>query len=601
MDPNKHVEDYLTYYVGMRQEPRYAVLLNGAWGTGKTFFVQNLMSRLARPNGTVYVSLYGLKSTEEIDQAVLRAVYPIVGTKIAQLGGHLVRAALKFGGVDTDVGLTDVLPTDVDKVFIFDDLERAQLEPNQTLGYINEFVEQMGRKVLIIANEAEITAENYRFIREKVIGKTLLVKPALNLALTSFVGEVSDAELRDLVLANSSLIEAIFIQSGTNNLRILQQTLWDFERAGASLTAEMRECEEGVRALVGLFFALSFEVKSGRLAADVLSKRSAIVGPSGWIRSAPEDHPIRRAIERYPEVNLGDQILSDEVLENILVNGSIDVEQIRSTISRSTYYVTSSEEPAWRTVWYGWERSEAEFEGALKTFEQQVQERAITEPGEIVHMFGLRLWLSEIGELSAALAEVTAEGKTYVDDLYKARNLEPLPAGADDDLRYGGWGGLQIRSLELQEMKELWAYFREKRAAAAEEELPSLAQKLLAELVKDPDLFERRISPEGGDDSTLARVPVMTAMPVNELVAAMLQLHPAKQWRVFAGLRARYEHGAIDRRFPEERAWMKQFAAHLRSAVLDQRPLTRDRLTRQLNALVELIGSDPGADPFAIT
>nr|WP_269748157.1 P-loop NTPase fold protein [Alteripontixanthobacter muriae] len=577
----------------MSNEPHYAVLLNGAWGTGKTFFVKSLLSRLAEPDGFVYVSLYGLKSTEEIDQAVLRAVYPFIGTKVAQLGGHVVRAALKFGGVETDIGMADILPSAVDKIFIFDDLERAQLTPNQTLGYINEFVEHMGRKVLIIANEAEISARNYRVIREKVIGKTLLVQPALDQALSSFVEKIDDSGLRDLVLANTPFIEKIFIQSGTSNLRILQQTLWDFERVGAALTEEMKENEPGVKALIGLFFALSIDLKSGSIAPHVLSERSAIVGPSGWLLAAPDNHPMRKTMERYPEVNVGDQILSDQVLEDVLVRGSINVEEVRSTISQSTYYVSSSEEPAWRTVWYGWERSEEEFENALKRFEQQVLERAITEPGEVVHMFGLRLWLSEIGELPIALSKVVAEGKAYVDDLYQAGELEPLPEVADDDLRYGGWGGLQIRSLEHGEMKELWAYFRERRGAAAKDALPSLARELLSELAKDPDLFERRISPESGDDSTLARVPVMTAMPVDETIAALLHLHPVKQWRVFAGLRARYEHGLIDHRFPEERIWVSKFADHLRPQLVDQRPLTRDRLNRQLDALLELIGPPP--------
>lgn len=38
---NKHIIDYLNDYIQM-SAPRYAVLLKGKWGCGKTYFIQNL-------------------------------------------------------------------------------------------------------------------------------------------------------------------------------------------------------------------------------------------------------------------------------------------------------------------------------------------------------------------------------------------------------------------------------------------------------------------------------------------------------------------------------------------------------------------------------
>ena len=39
-DKNKHVKDFLDYYLNFSREPKYAVMLNGAWGTGKTFLIK---------------------------------------------------------------------------------------------------------------------------------------------------------------------------------------------------------------------------------------------------------------------------------------------------------------------------------------------------------------------------------------------------------------------------------------------------------------------------------------------------------------------------------------------------------------------------------
>ena len=169
------------------------------------------------------------------------------------------------------------------------------------------------------------------------------------------------------------------------------------------------------------------------------------------------------------------------------------------------------------------------------------------------------------------------------------KKLEPLPEEADDDLRYGGWGGLQIRSLDTPEMGELWLYFRQMRAHAGRDQLPVLATGLLEEMRGDPGLFERRISPEGGEDSTLARIPVLTAMPVQEFVDTLLALHPMHQRRVFAGMRSRYEHGAIDGRLLGEREWFDRFETELRSRMESQRGLTRDRLTRQLGSVLQVV------------
>ena len=46
-------------------------------------------------------------------------------------------------------------------VLIFDDLERANMDVNVCLAYINTFVEHQKMKVIIVANEREIGKINY--------------------------------------------------------------------------------------------------------------------------------------------------------------------------------------------------------------------------------------------------------------------------------------------------------------------------------------------------------------------------------------------------------------------------------------------------------
>jgi len=64
---NKHIFDYLDYYVDVLNPPQYAVMLTGPWGIGKSYEIKQYAKTLAaRGKKVSYVSLYGIKSTEDI-------------------------------------------------------------------------------------------------------------------------------------------------------------------------------------------------------------------------------------------------------------------------------------------------------------------------------------------------------------------------------------------------------------------------------------------------------------------------------------------------------------------------------------------------------
>jgi len=65
---NAHVFEYLDYYLKFPHPPRYAVLLDGPWGIGKTHLVKKFLKDEfgGDKSGYTYVSLFGLKSLSEI-------------------------------------------------------------------------------------------------------------------------------------------------------------------------------------------------------------------------------------------------------------------------------------------------------------------------------------------------------------------------------------------------------------------------------------------------------------------------------------------------------------------------------------------------------
>lgn len=167
---DKRIEVLMSRYLS-ENIYNYAIMLDGDWGSGKTYFVQEvLIPKLKEsiPNRrAIYVSLYGLKATEEITNSIFTSIVEHRmgnGKKMLPILNGAVKIIAevlgdKFGsdtisGADTNM-LSPFL-TYNDYYFIFDDLERCSMPINEVLGYINHFLEQNNAKVLIVANEKEI-------------------------------------------------------------------------------------------------------------------------------------------------------------------------------------------------------------------------------------------------------------------------------------------------------------------------------------------------------------------------------------------------------------------------------------------------------------
>ena len=165
----------------------YAIMLDGSWGSGKTFFVkeqfipqiQEREERLQERNKeyqkykVLYVSLYGITSTSEISRLIYMEMHRMsVLAKDCEKSSKtkkifdVVNVGTKImADIVKDVSNVDLFSTLDDLntlvllnqyILIFDDLERANCNINEILGYINNFVEHDGIKVLLVANEKEI-------------------------------------------------------------------------------------------------------------------------------------------------------------------------------------------------------------------------------------------------------------------------------------------------------------------------------------------------------------------------------------------------------------------------------------------------------------
>jgi hypothetical protein len=373
-DKNQHVRNFLSNYIVLPYSPHYAVLLTGPWGIGKTYLIKKfLKEKFGDEREYAYVSLQGIATREELAIAVFQACFPNVIWKNVELLGPVGKTALKYVGINPDIQLSG-LPKPQKDLYVFDDLERCDMPINASLGYINDFVEHEGKKVVIVANEQEIDDKReYARRREKLIGKVFEIQSVLDEALPSFIESVGDPLCKSLLGRKTGDISIVYNQSGLNNLRLLQQTIWDFSRFFSALSERHRENDEAVTTLLRSFFALSFEFKAGRLRQEDLKKWFSTTMDYMILRhnrdgdKERKPSPCEAAIERYPDIDLSGTFLSPKLLEDIFIKGIVDYSEIQAYLdSTSPYFVDRGVEPAWRTVWHYTERTEEEFTKAYK-------------------------------------------------------------------------------------------------------------------------------------------------------------------------------------------------------------------------------------------
>lgn len=444
---NTHIESFLDYYTALTA-PHYAVLLTGKWGIGKTFFITRYMEKFSPKQEDesekipeiIKISLNGVQTKDEIDDMIIKEFHPFMNKKSARLTGKIFSSLLKSQGIDLDHLKTDDLFNIYrpESIYIFDDLERCGMPIEASLGYINSFVENNNCKVIIIGNEEEIVRHankqeepSYKSIKEKVIGKTLRMMPETENALNYFLVQLQKGEGSEFLKSQRDLIIQMYQTSELDNLRILQQSLNDFERLYACLEIKHKKHEVFMKDLVMLFFVLSFEIKSGHFSCHYLEEWKELKILKFLNNSSATDDK-KKGIEQndylekygkyFENIIKYNNIFSYDMLTHILEDGFFPEDDIKQELNNLPAYFPSME--PWRNLWHWINQKREELDPMLEQFEQDFKERKYSDIGVILHVFGLRLYFSENGLLAQEAVEIEKECRQYVDEILPSLSEE---------------------------------------------------------------------------------------------------------------------------------------------------------------------------------
>lgn len=283
---SKIIDEIMDYVKSKNTD--YAIMIDGKWGSGKTYFwtkelkptIESTYYDQYNMYSTIYVSLYGLTSVEEINKKVFFELTQKMDKNINRyMQNRRIKDMSEFTKRGLDVAnyyglLSSSDKFDLDTVFTvnnrvicFDDFERASIDYNKLLGYINDFVEHDNIKVIILTNEYElmkkVNSDEYLKLKEKVVGNTYSFKQNYADVIRNLIKTYKkDREVYDLMNLQIANISKIIERTDTDNVRILNHAIQDYYKIFKMVTKDYEIDESILISMLLYTIAYSYKVKN---------------------------------------------------------------------------------------------------------------------------------------------------------------------------------------------------------------------------------------------------------------------------------------------------------------------------------------------------
>jgi hypothetical protein len=297
---NENITYHILNYIN--QDTNYAVVISGNYGIGKTHFIQNILFPKIqeikvneKPKfTTITISLFGVNSIDEVEKKIFLELFAPKDwqKKGAKIVGLVARGAGSFFNIDVDKVLKEstLSAGDLNKynnlVICIDDLDRKSPELNlsEVYGFINNLTENLGSKVIIVANEDNLRSEfidqnanAYSVLREKVIGISFPFQTNLQETFTQIISKFQtiDRVYFDFLIEQSTYIIDC-IRKNEDNLRNLIFFVEQFKIVFTELNNEIDKLTNDLRnrkkeileLILKSYLPICLEYKLGNLSDD---------------------------------------------------------------------------------------------------------------------------------------------------------------------------------------------------------------------------------------------------------------------------------------------------------------------------------------------
>ncbi len=456
---NNHIVKNLNNYIESKLPFEYAILLTGSWGSGKTFFIKDYINR--SDENILYISLNGLETLDDLYYLIVESKYLKDKKDKISLGAlksiNHISKIVALDKEEMELDIDNLLKFNEKTILIFDDIERVskKIEINDLLGFIfREFIEKMDAKVILVANEEEIFAKwiennEYQKIKEKLIGKTFEIQSDIDSAYDNFTKDL--LESREIFNKYKDIILDIHRTSRYNNLRILKQSVYEFNRLYSILDEEIKNEEKIVKKFLIEFIINSIEYKKSNPNIELFESNN-------FSKDDFEDSNKKSVKEKYKILKKVSEIDNYQIIynvnwENLLTKGIFD--------NRSIFIDKDiEEEPLWKRLYNNQYKSDNEFNDnilkAIKNLKKRDILEEIKEVGELKHIIAILLWgynnrFNIIIKNYNSLEDIIKNGKNYLEFMIKNKVTNDINQEKDTNF-------YDFYSRDLKEFKNFLKY-----------------------------------------------------------------------------------------------------------------------------------------------
>ena len=587
----------LDHYLDEDHAVPHALLVQGAWGVGKTTFLKRVYfpARAERPvdplqkayHSPIFVSLFGLSTPQDLQRRLFEEISPVgsVFAGLVGVGADVAAKWLKADAVSEQAKekFAELFQEGIaGRVFVFDDLERADVDLGPLLGFINQIVETYGGRVILVANEEELAAHpgiNWASRAEKLVGRRVEVEPDPVAILNAIVvGHPNQAFVAFVDRTKGSILDA-FWSSKTDNMRALVWALVNIERIVSALPeAELRE--QHARDIAGLVTAATMDVRKGRLTlsdlfeADETPTRVAMIGAREGKELDLTTVAGRLCAfqQRYASQNPDRPAIGYSFIGQAERSGAVDAASLKHWLRVNFSVGVEGDIPAWRRLWGLKEHSQAELDTLIGEVADDLARHRIREIGLILHCAGLAVRLSEFGDTRITGGQpIPNFFEAYAKTLADAGSIEPVEHATTGDLD-SGFGGLGYTASDRPE----FVITARKVLVQAQARHTAIAAQLAERIVAAAEAGD--FGPMGSFDDDVAFRPLHRAPGFASIdpsrVATLIADGGPKMQRVLYFLQERFERATQRGQSPDpEIDWARDVVAKAFELIARKPPL----------------------------
>lgn len=336
---NQRVADTLDTYLRL-DKPQFAVLLQGKWGSGKTWFIREYIKKKSNDaQPFCYVSLFGIEQLIEIDSQIIACYNPILSKAecVTRFAGRIIERcnpAIKGDDIENFAKfLKKWCKIRENLILVLDDLERASISLELVLGYVSNMLNEVGIKVIILCDQEQISDENKKiFLRfkEKVIGNTITVIPDVVTVFDTQIESISNPKIKKIFQDNKERILNDFNTSKSNNLRNIKRIIYEFSICYTQMMTEMQNNDSYLNEFLHILFIFSIEINKGLSINEYITNNAKIC-------TYYELPSCYSSIEEVPQTAKWENQISSDIIKDFLYNGIVDRTLLYDSYIKSEY------------------------------------------------------------------------------------------------------------------------------------------------------------------------------------------------------------------------------------------------------------------------